>query len=384
MMSPDRSGLHRAYYIGMRIALIVLLGQLLLALPVRAATSTITVAIPSFNNTNIPAFQLNSAAALSGSAIRLTPALETKAGSAFWKNRVSLANQRSFSTYFAMSMTNPGSNGLANIGADGIVFTIQTLSNTAGSTGGGIGYEGITPSVGVEFDTWQNTVDADDNHVGLDVGGSVASVQVVPLTPLSITLQGKTWHAWVDYNGATSNLQVRIGTTSSRSGSILVLNTTRNLASDIGQDVYVGFTSATGGAFEDHDIQSFYFVNDYAPIDITTNTYNQAANAVVAAPNPASIATSKTSIITATVYSISGAPLANQSVTFTTSLGTLSTASGVTNASGQVSVTLNGGSTAGVANIRATAAGGAYGVTSVTVTAPTLYKVFIPVHQIRR
>ena len=43
-----------------------------------------------------------------------------------------------------------------NDGADGIAFVIQPLASDLGGTGGGIGYQGIDPSVAVEFDTWNN------------------------------------------------------------------------------------------------------------------------------------------------------------------------------------------------------------------------------------
>lgn len=367
-------------------ALLLLLGQIFISPPARAATTTATIAIASFDGQNINGFQLNQSAQLVGNDIQLTPATGSQSGSAFWKNQVSLANQRSFSTYFAMEMKNPG--GTAPGGADGIVFVIQTQSNTAGGTGGGIGYSGISPSVGVEFDTWANNTstdpnstinDPDDNHVGLDVGGS--AVSVVTSSP-AIVIQDGIRHVWIDYNGATSQLEVRMSATSNaRSSSQVVLQTTRNLASDVGQDVYIGFTAGTGGAYEDHLIKSFYFVNDYAPIDIGAtppNIYNQAPFGVAVSPSPASIATGASSTITATVRDVSGNPLANQPVTFSTSLGSLATSSGTTDASGQVSVTLNGGAAAGTATIRATAAGGVFGTTTVAVTGPPLYKVYIP------
>ncbi len=41
-------------------------------------------------------------------------------------------------------------------GADGIVFGFQPISTSIGSQGGGIGFSGIVPSLGIEFDTYQN------------------------------------------------------------------------------------------------------------------------------------------------------------------------------------------------------------------------------------
>src|SRR4051794_25007320 len=41
-------------------------------------------------------------------------------------------------------------------GADGIVFILQPLSTSIGTGGGGMGFQGISPSVGIALDTWQN------------------------------------------------------------------------------------------------------------------------------------------------------------------------------------------------------------------------------------
>lgn len=42
-------------------------------------------------------------------------------------------------------------------GADGLVIGFQPISTSIGTSGGGIGFLGVAPSLGIEFDTWQNT-----------------------------------------------------------------------------------------------------------------------------------------------------------------------------------------------------------------------------------
>jgi hypothetical protein len=77
--------------------------------------------------------------------------------SAFLTNTFSLASNASFSTLFRFQILNPvGIGDSDGAGADGIVFAIQTVSNTAGGGGGGIGFQGISPSVGIELDTFNN------------------------------------------------------------------------------------------------------------------------------------------------------------------------------------------------------------------------------------
>jgi hypothetical protein len=65
-----------------------------------------------------------------------------------------------------------------NLGADGIVFILQSSANTElGGPVGSLGYAGIDPSVAVEFDTFLNTsvTDPSGNHVGIDTNGILLS-----------------------------------------------------------------------------------------------------------------------------------------------------------------------------------------------------------------
>src|SRR5262245_7350270 len=66
-----------------------------------------------------------------GGVLRLTPATDDQAGSAFSTSQVSLGAGATFSTFFQFRLTDPG--GINP--ADGITFTLQTQSNTAGGVG---------------------------------------------------------------------------------------------------------------------------------------------------------------------------------------------------------------------------------------------------------
>ena len=64
--------------------------------------------------------------------------------------------------------------GTNNNGADGIAFIMQPISNSEGAPGGGLGYMGISPSIGVEFDTWYNIEYGDptaNDHAAIVVNG---------------------------------------------------------------------------------------------------------------------------------------------------------------------------------------------------------------------
>ncbi len=232
--------------------------------------SALTASFPDFSD--VSAWQLNGSAAQAGSVLRVTPSLPGQSGSAFLKNSISLLNQNSFSAFFQFRISNPG--GITDTdgvqGADGIVFALQTVSNTAGGAGGGIGFDGLPNSVGVEFDTWNNGgIDQDNgNHIGIDLNGSVASDPLVPVVP--ILNDGSIYSAWVDYDGLTDNLEVRFSATNSRPLSAL-LSKTVDLESILGSsDAFVGFTSGTGSAYNDHDILNFTFEDRFKPIGGTS------------------------------------------------------------------------------------------------------------------
>lgn len=98
-------------------------------------------------------FELNgSAYSLPDSCVQLTPALMNQSGCAWSDGPMNFAQP--FDYTFTVNL---GSN---DSGADGITFIIQNTGNGSaqgcGSSGGGIGAGGITPSLIIEFDTWQN------------------------------------------------------------------------------------------------------------------------------------------------------------------------------------------------------------------------------------
>jgi hypothetical protein len=198
-----------------------------------------------------------------------------QSGSAFLTSTFSLASNASFSAYFEFQFTNQGSGG-----ADGIVFTVQTVGNTAGGGGGGIGYDGLSPSLGVEFDNWNNgSIDGNNgNHAGIDINGDVNSVVrndsngAWPTTfdgesfrPVQLD-SGSIFHAWVDYNGVTGDLDVRLAMTDTRpAGALMTYNV--DLVTLLGTtNAFIGFTSGTGSATADHDIRRLVIDGQFNPI----------------------------------------------------------------------------------------------------------------------
>ena len=228
-----------------------------------------------FNDfSDLSSLQLNGSAAgvNDGSAdvLRLTGETQSQSGSAFVTSPITLASDASFSVAFAFRISSvPSTYGDSDgPGADGLVFVLQTVANNVGAAGGGIGYHGIAKSVGIEYDTYDNgsgNGDPDGNHVGINFGGVFGSGPVGSVTPR--LNDGTVWYSWIDYDGASDSLEVRLSQTDTRPVSTLlshIVGLTTILESS---SAYFGFTSGTGGGFGNHDILQLQFRNSFNPIE---------------------------------------------------------------------------------------------------------------------
>ena len=239
----------------LRLATIVLL---LGVAPATASPFTYT----DFSST--AGLKLNGNAHTVGNALRLVDASPTGGGSAFTTSLTPLGNLSSFSTYFQFRIT--GSGG-AQGGADGLVFVVQAVNNNVGGAGGGLGYQGINNSIGIEFDTFDNGngffADPNGNHVGIDRNG--AFLPRTAIEPVDFN-NGSVWNVWIDYNGVTNGLEVRWSQSLVRPvGAQLTDNL--DLPAILGQNsAYLGFTAGDAAGFGNHDILSWQFVDQFAPI----------------------------------------------------------------------------------------------------------------------
>lgn len=242
-----------------------LIAAALLAASVVPAQAALVINYADFSS--VSGLTLNGAAAQAGNVLRVTPAANSQAGSAFSTNTVSLAAGAAFSTFFQFRFSSPGgaSDG-DSLGADGLVFAVQTVANNVGGIGGGIGYQGIGNSVGIEFDNWNNGAwdDNDGNHVGIDINGNIDSVVQ---THVATNFNGSgIWNAWVDYDAATDLLEVRL-TQALLRPVLATLSYSVDLATVLGStNAYVGFTSGTGSAYANHDVLSWQLEDRFRPI----------------------------------------------------------------------------------------------------------------------
>jgi len=240
--------------------------------------------------------QLNGSAAapvlgLEGTPVlRLTPAAYNQAGSAFLP--VQLDANLSFSNAFAFQMSSGGGvdkdpneppNGTEPPGADGIVFVLAAAPTDLGVLGQGVGYQGIPASVGIKFDTWQDGVangfpgdsDPNGNFVAVYTDGNIQTAGYVPYStanlptvpqyysPPTYMKNGDIWYAWIEYDGASSQLEVRLsdGVNVRPTTPQLVQTLSLNNLSFVGASgmTFAGFTSGTGGQYDDNDILNWQF-----------------------------------------------------------------------------------------------------------------------------
>jgi hypothetical protein len=202
--------------------------------------------------------QLNGSTDLDDSRLQLTNGSENEAGSAFCTMQVDV---RGFVTDFTFQ--------LSNANADGITFTLQNSSARAtalGPAGGGLGYGasqvggtgGITPSVAIKFDLYNNNGEGDDS-TGLYTDGAAPSTPFVDLTPSGIDLHsGDTMAVHITYDGTTLTMTITdavVNKTFTQSWPV-------NIPAVIGGTMaYAGFTGGSGGETASQKIETWTWVS---------------------------------------------------------------------------------------------------------------------------
>lgn len=133
-------------------------------------------------------------------------------------------------------------------GADGIVFILQPNSTSLGSQGQGMGFEGISPSVGIPLDTYQNTDDPAYDHISIQLNGNILHKNdlagPVPASPNSDNIEDCNWHVLrIVWDPAQDSLTAYFD-------GIWRLGAKVDLVKDVFKNdpmVYWGFSGATGG-----------------------------------------------------------------------------------------------------------------------------------------
>ncbi len=176
----------------------------------------------------------------------LTQALAAQAGSVWYEQKANL--NESFDVYFDMNLGCIDENG-----ADGIAFVFQPISTSIGVAGGGLGYQGISPSLDIEFDTYENSQYKDPvyDHVAIMKNGVVSHFFVenlagpVGILPLNRNAEDCNFHkVLIRWNANTKTIEVYVD-------CIFKLRYTGDIVNTIfngDPNVYFGFTAATGAS----------------------------------------------------------------------------------------------------------------------------------------
>lgn len=179
---------------------------------------------------------------LSCNCYRLTEAQNDQAGSVWNENMISLEDPFDF-TFDVYLGDQPQ-------GADGIAFVLQPISTAAGTTGGGMGYAGIIPSVAVEVDTYKNDWDPTFDHLAVQVNGDVNHTTANNLAGPELALvsggdlEDGEWHLMrVTWDPITQTLDTYMD------GSLRISYQGDIVADHLNDDpqVFWGFTGSTGG-----------------------------------------------------------------------------------------------------------------------------------------
>jgi hypothetical protein len=236
---------------------------------------------PAASQNSLPLLTLVGDAVRLEDRLRLTVDQQNQTGAAWLLSKQSV--QGGFEGTFQWQISRTGQAE----GADGFAFVIQNTSGLAlGDGGDGIGYNGIANSLAVEFDTLQNPPDEfggelgdpNDNHI------SVQSLGLLPNSADPVFSLGSTTTVplLADGNVHTAKVVYVPGTLTIFLDDLTkpVLTVPVDLETTLSLDnglAWVGFTAATGGRSQAHDILSFSFVGT-VDIDIIPDSDRNSIN----------------------------------------------------------------------------------------------------------
>jgi len=207
---------------------------------------------------SVAGLTLNNDATQAGSVLRLAANTVDQSGSAWYTaSKAHVAD--GFDTTFTFQLSGSGS-----FGADGFAFVIQDDSTSAlGNGGSGLGYEGIPRSIAIEFDTFGFSPE-NDNHISVQTkgnqGNSIEDVDSLGIILAPFDLNDEQPHTvliryrpgvlmvYLDGSGSPA-LIVSVDLQDINGDDIL----------DGSGDAWVGFTGASGGVTQDHDILAWDF-----------------------------------------------------------------------------------------------------------------------------
>src|SRR6266496_2773736 len=186
-----------------------------------------------------------SATQVSCNCYTLTNPVRNQSGSVWNANKINLNNSFDFhfNVYLGCDVA---------MGADGIVFILQPIGTSIGTVGEGMGFEGVSPSVGISLDTWQNPRRNDPwfDHISIQLNGNVTHGHDLagPIQAVigNANIEDCKWHVFrITWDASTKTLATYFdGQFRLQAQYDLVANVFNN-----DPMVYWGFSAATGGGY---------------------------------------------------------------------------------------------------------------------------------------
>jgi hypothetical protein len=216
---------------------------------ISAATFTITTPYPSYGSGfTASSLSLNSVAKVSGGALQLTDGNLYETTSAYYTN---LVNVQSFTTDFTFQQLNAA--------GDGFTFTIGNHGlGSIGGGGAGLGYSGITSSIAIKFDLYNNAGEG-VNSTGLYTNGAMPTTPSINLANTGIDLHsGDLMAVHLTYDGKNLTLSI--------TDTVTLASWSTYFAVDIptivgANTAYVGFTAASGAHTANQKIMSWTYLS---------------------------------------------------------------------------------------------------------------------------
>ena len=212
---------------------------------------------PSLTNFAESDFRFLNDVSVSGNTVTLTPNAGAKKGG-FWSvGRIDLSED-----FCVSAETNLGT---SDAGADGIALVLQSVNSSSLTSGGGLGYAGITPSLALEIDTYNNgggaNGDLTNDHLALMKDGDTSVHNAWGSAAIDLgNVEDNRWRQLTfEWDASAKALTVFYDKTS-RFSSVTV-DLSAHFASSSGY-VFWGFTGATGGATNLQQVRNIQYASE--------------------------------------------------------------------------------------------------------------------------
>ncbi len=217
---------------------------------------------------------IENASVYNSNSIQLTNSSSSNKGAAWYKHLVPLSH--GFETTFSFKISeayqaNPSEH--SEPGADGLAFIIQNNNySIIGKGAGWIGYTDIPNSIAIEIDLFKNDDfnDPDGNHIAVQTNkqgknsvlhNSQYTLAITSDIPIVKSNGSEVYYVKIVYNAKEEKLIIYMNNSIILGEPVLEIN---NFCIDDYLDLscscaYVGFTSATGESYQNHDLLSWSF-----------------------------------------------------------------------------------------------------------------------------